>query len=67
MSLKPVVPRSPKLRRDEFLSEEDRDLNNLSSEELEAWWNAWLKAAQATNQDDQWEYSHGVFRKSPKH
>jgi hypothetical protein len=50
------------LRTDEFLSEEDLDLRNLSQEELEAWWNAWLEAAQATNDDDRFDYSHGVFR-----
>lgn len=65
MSLEPRLPASPQLRRDEFLSEEDMDLRNLSTEELESWWNAWLEAAQATNQEDQWDYSHGVFRKSP--
>jgi hypothetical protein len=39
--------------RDEFLSEEDLDLRNLSWEELLAWWNEWLRAAQATNEADQ--------------
>jgi hypothetical protein len=52
----------PPSRRDEFLSEEDLDLQNLSQKELEEWWNAWLEAAQATNEEDQWVYSHGVFR-----
>jgi hypothetical protein len=51
--------------RDHFLSEEDLDLANLSTEELEAWWNAWLEAAQVTNEDDQYDYSHGVFRRAP--
>jgi hypothetical protein len=47
--------------RDEFLSEEDLDLVNLSNEELEAWWDLWLEQAQATNEDDADTYSHGVF------
>ena len=47
--------------RDEFLSEEDLDLRNLSEEELFAYWNLWLKQAQATNDLDSHSYSHGVF------
>jgi hypothetical protein len=47
--------------RDEFLSEEDLDLAALSFEELEAWWNSWLEQAQITNEEDRYEYSHGVF------
>lgn len=47
--------------RDEFLSEEDLDLKNLSWDELLAYWSIWLKQAQATNQWDEDEYSHGVF------
>lgn len=47
--------------RDEFLSEEDLDLRNLSLEELIALWNAWLLQAQATNEQDADTYSHGVF------
>ena len=47
--------------RDEFLSEEDLDLRNLSEEELIAYWNAWLLQAQATNAADEDSYSHGVF------
>ncbi|MSR64923.1 MAG: hypothetical protein EXS18_03980 [Verrucomicrobiae bacterium] len=47
--------------RDEFLSEEDLDLRNLSEEELLAYWNLWLHQAQATNDLDAREYSHGVF------
>jgi len=52
--------------RDEFLSEEDLDLRNLSWEELLAWWNEWLRAAQATNDADQHLYSHGVFQFEPQ-
>ena len=37
---------------DEFLSEEDLDLRNLSWEELVAYWNLWLLQAQATNDSD---------------
>ena len=47
--------------RDEFLSEEDLDLENLSEEELHAWWNLWLRLAQATNDLDEPTYAHGVF------
>lgn len=47
--------------RDEFLSEEDLDLKNLSEEELYAYWNLWLEQAQASNDLDQYTYSHGVF------
>jgi hypothetical protein len=47
--------------RDEFLSEEDLDLRNLSQEELIAYWNLWLEQAQATNDLDKALYSHGVF------
>ena len=47
--------------RDEFLSEEDLDLRNLTDEELDAWWMQWLLMAQATNDLDAGAYSHGVF------
>jgi hypothetical protein len=52
--------------RDEFLSEEDLDLRNLSSEELIAHWNLWLEQAQVTNDLDADLYSHGVFEREPK-
>jgi hypothetical protein len=52
-------------RRDEFLSEEDLDLANLSTEELEAYWRLWLIQAQITNDDDRASYSHGVFDRDP--
>jgi len=51
--------------RDEFLSEEDLDLRNLSWEELVAYWNLWLLQAQATNDQDEAYYSHGVFDRDP--
>ncbi len=51
--------------RDEFLSEEDLDLRNLSDEELEAVWMQWLLMAQATNDLDAGAYSHGVFDWDP--
>lgn len=51
--------------RDEFLSEEDLDLRNLSEEELIAYWNLWLHQAQATNDLDEALYSHGVFERDP--
>jgi len=47
--------------KDEFLSEEDLDLRNLSRDELIAQWNAWLIQAQVTNERDAAEYCHGVF------
>ena len=47
--------------RDEFLSEEDLDLRNLSEAELLAVWDAWLVQAQTTNEMDEHEYEHGVF------
>lgn len=51
--------------RDEFLSEEDLDLQNMSEEELLAWWDYWLLQAQATNDVDKYTYSHGVFTIEP--
>jgi len=51
--------------QDEFLSEEDLDLQNLSEEELIAYWNLWLMQAQATNDLDEALYSHGVFERDP--
>ena len=51
--------------RDEFLSEEDLDLRNLSEAELIACWNLWLEQAQATNDFDEDLYSHGVFEREP--
>ena len=48
-----------------FLSEEDLDLRSASWEELLAWWDQWLRQAQATNQADEHLYSHGVFRVEP--
>ncbi|MBK8978098.1 MAG: hypothetical protein IPM29_19510 [Planctomycetes bacterium] len=51
--------------RDEFLSEEDLDLQSLTEAELIAWWNQWLLLAQATNDLDEPYYEHGVFRRDP--
>ena len=51
--------------RDEFLSEEDLDLQSLTDEELDAVWTAWLYQAQATNDEDRYAYSHGVFTREP--
>ncbi len=51
--------------RDEFLSEEDLDLRNLSEDELIAYWNLWLAQAQVTNDLDEALYSHGVFERDP--
>lgn len=52
-------------QRDEFLSEEDLDLENLSTEELDFYWRLWLTQAQATNDLDRAAYSHGVFDRDP--
>jgi hypothetical protein len=49
------------LLRDEFLSDEDLDLRNLSQAEFLAYWDAWLLQAQATNDADADVYAHGVF------
>ncbi|MBM4061576.1 MAG: hypothetical protein FJ265_10850 [Planctomycetes bacterium] len=51
--------------RDEFLSEEDLDLRNLTEAELIAWWTTWLHLAQASNDLDAGAYSHGVFTWDP--
>lgn len=51
--------------RDEFLSEEDLDLQNVSHEELIAYWNLWLAQAQVSNDLDEAVYSHGVFDRDP--
>lgn len=55
-----MIPRTA--IRDEFLSEEDLDLRNLTDEELIAYWNLWLEQAQSTNDTDANEYTHGVFQ-----
>lgn len=52
-------------RRDEFLSDEDLDLVNLTTEELDAYWLLWLTQAQSTNDADRASYSHGVFDRDP--
>ena len=51
--------------RDSFFSEEDLDLRHLSFTELNRVWNAWLRQAQATNDRDVHDYSHGVFTREP--
>ena len=51
--------------RDEFLSEEDLDLRNLSADEIMAYWEVWFAQAQETNDADRWSYSHGVFETVP--
>jgi len=51
--------------KDEFLSEEDLDLRNLSEHELYTYWNYWLEQAQSTNDRDRYLYSHGVFTEEP--
>jgi hypothetical protein len=51
--------------RDEFLSEEDLALRELSDGELVRYWNLWLQQAQATNSLDAHLYAHGVFTEEP--
>jgi len=51
--------------RDEFLSEEDLDLRTMTDLELYAYWDMWLRQAQATNDRDRDTYSHGVFVSAP--
>ena len=51
--------------RDEFLSEEDLDLRSMTEAELYAYWDLWLRQAQATNDQDRHAYSHGVFTSTP--
>ena len=52
--------------RDEFLSEEDLALRDLSEEELDAFWMLWFRQAQSTNDSDRCLYSHGVFEREPR-
>jgi|GEM_PF-2860062 len=54
-----------KTKTDHFLSEEDISIRDMDWDELIAWWNLWLEQAQASNDLDQHEYSHGVFRHEP--
>jgi hypothetical protein len=51
----------------EFQSSEEMDLQNLTDEELWAWWNLWFQAAQSSNGDDEHIYSHGVLAVTPGH
>ena len=51
--------------RDEFLSDEDLDLQNLSDAELMAYWSQWLHQAQISNTEDEHLYAHGVFSHEP--
>lgn len=44
-----------------MLSEDDLDLRDLSSEELDLAWDLWFDIAQTTNEEDP-PYSHGVFQ-----
>jgi len=60
-----MLVRSLSGRPDEFLSEEDLDLKNLSWDELMAWWDLWLREAQASNDRDAHRYGHGVFLAEP--
>lgn len=41
------------------------DLQNLTEDELDAAWNAWLHQAQVSNEEDRYTYSHGVFTHEP--
>ena len=50
---------------DKFLSEEDLDLMNLSDAEFSDYWDWWMREAQSTNDADEKEITHGVFRREP--
>ena len=45
----------------QLLSDDDRDLQDLSDEELDLAWDLWFDLAQATNDADP-PYTHGVFQ-----
>ena len=47
--------------KDEFMSEEDLDIAQMSRDELYAYWDMWLEQAQSSNDIDKNTYSHGVF------
>ena len=44
----------------QMLSEDDRNLGDLTDAELDAAWDLWFDLAQTTNDDDP-PYTHGVF------
>lgn len=45
----------------QMLSDDDRDLRDLSGDELALAWDLWFDLAQATNDADP-PYTHGVFQ-----
>ena len=45
----------------QMLSDDDRDLQNLSDDELALAWDLWFDLAQGTNDADP-PYTHGVFQ-----
>ena len=45
----------------QMLSDDDRDLGDLSGDELALAWDLWFDLAQATNDADP-PYTHGVFQ-----
>jgi hypothetical protein len=57
---------APCSQSDQFLSEEDLDLKNLTWEELLLVWDAWLQQASITDEQDARLYSHGVFSIEPE-
>jgi len=61
-----ALPHSDTSESDQFLSEEDLDLKNLSWEELIKVWNQWLRQASLTDEQDAHLYSHGVFTSEPE-
>jgi hypothetical protein len=44
----------------QMLSDDDRNLGELTPDELDAAWDLWFDLAQSTNDDDP-PYEHGVF------
>ena len=49
----------------EMMSEDDRNLREMTGEELALAWDLWFDLAQTTNDADP-PYSHGVFAGMPR-
>jgi hypothetical protein len=47
----------------QMISEDDRNLRDLSDEELDLAWDLWFDLAQTTNENDP-PYTHGVFQRA---
>ena len=53
-----VIPTSP---IENYLSSEDIDLLSMTIEERLKAYTFWLKQMQVTNEQDKYDYTHGVF------